>query len=110
MYYLKKTLEISGSHTLKLDYSSKCTNMHGHNWKITIECESPDLNRHGMLVDFTEIKTQIKGNLDHKHLNDVLDFNPTAENLARWICEQIEYCYKVTVKESEGNEAAYVRS
>ena len=31
----KKTLEVSGSHSLSLPYSSKCTNMHGHNWILT---------------------------------------------------------------------------
>jgi 6-pyruvoyltetrahydropterin/6-carboxytetrahydropterin synthase len=40
-------------------------------------------------------------------LNDTLDFNPTAENIARWICDNINNCYRVEVQESEGNIAAY---
>jgi 6-pyruvoyltetrahydropterin/6-carboxytetrahydropterin synthase len=60
-----------------------------------------------MVVDFTEIKQKIHGKLDHHHLNDVLDFNPTAENIARWITEQIPTCYKADVQESEGNTATY---
>ena len=40
-------------------------------------------------------------------LNEVLPFNPTAENLARWICGEIPHCYKVTVKETEDNTATY---
>jgi len=60
-----------------------------------------------MVVDFTEIKQKIHGKLDHHHLNDVLDFNPTAENIARWITEQISTCYKADVQESEGNTATY---
>ena len=39
----------------------------------------------------------------------MVDFNPTAENLARWICEQIPNCYKVKFQESEGNVAVYVK-
>ena len=45
--------------------------------------------------------------LDHTAINDVVDFNPTAENMARWICEQIPNCYRVDVQESEGNLASY---
>ncbi len=60
-----------------------------------------------MVVDFTSIKETIASQPGHKNLNDVLPFNPTAENMARWICEQIEHCYKVEVKESENNTAVY---
>ena len=61
-----------------------------------------------MVYDFTHIKEEIMEKLDHKYLNDVLDVNPTAENIAKWICDQIgEKCYKVTVQESEGNIATY---
>ena len=47
------------------------------------------------------------GQLDHKNLNEVIPFNPTAENIARWVCEQIPTCFKVEVQESEGNIAIY---
>jgi 6-pyruvoyltetrahydropterin/6-carboxytetrahydropterin synthase len=107
MYRVIKKIEISSSHKLNLDYDSKCKNLHGHNWLITIYCKSEKLNKDGMVVDFTEIKEKIQNKLDHKHLNDILNFNPTSENIAKWICEQIEKCYKVEVKESEGNIAIY---
>ena len=60
-----------------------------------------------MVVDFTHIKKQISDKLDHNDLNKVLTFNPTAENIAKWICEQIVGCYRVDVQESEGNIASY---
>lgn len=107
MYYIKKTMEISGSHRLQLSYESKCSNIHGHNWIVTIFCRAEELNADGMVCDFTLIKEKIHGALDHRHLNDILPFNPTAENIARWITEQIPQCYMTIVRESDGNEAAY---
>ena len=92
---------------LKLSYESKCENLHGHNWIITVYCQAEQLNEDGMVVDFTHIKEVVKGQLDHKNLNDVLPCNPTAENIARWICEQVPHCVKVEVCESEGNRVIY---
>lgn len=107
MYTVIKRMEISAAHSLTLSYPSKCSNLHGHNWIITVYCRSRQLNADGMVVDFTHIKQVVQENLDHKVLNDVLPFNPTAENIAYWICEQIPNCYKVEVQESEGNVVIY---
>lgn len=100
-------MEISAAHSLKLSYPSKCENLHGHNWIITVYCRSEELNADGMVIDFSHIKEAVKKKLDHKNLNEVLPFNPTAENIARWICDQLPVCYKVEVKESESNTAIY---
>ena len=83
MYYVTKRLEIAGCHRLKLNYESQCSRMHGHNWIITY--------------------------LDHGDFNELLPFNPTAENIAKWTCDQIPTCYKVTVQESDGNSATYIK-
>ena len=107
MYYVTKRLEISAAHRLTLDYESKCTTLHGHNWIVTVHCRAENLNANGMVTDFTHIKNDVKSRLDHTCLNDVLPFNPTAENLARWICDNVENCYRVDVQESEGNVASY---
>lgn len=107
MYYIKKRIEISAAHRLQLSYESKCTTLHGHNWIFTIECRSKELNADGMVTDFTKVKDQIVGRLDHKVLNDMLPFNPTAENIARWVVENIPNCFRCEVQESEGNTAIY---
>ena len=114
MYKVSKRMEIAGSHQLKLDYDSPCQNLHGHNWIITVYCKSTHLDQNGMVVDFAKVKKAIHGRLDHGNLNDIVDFNPTAENIAKWIADEITpmcaeggYCYKVDVQESEGNIASY---
>ena len=109
MYYVKKRLEISASHRLTLDYDSKCTGMHGHNWVVTVYCQAERLDNNGMVTDFSHIKSLIKEKLDHKVLNDVVPFNPTAENLAKWVVDTVPNCYRADVQESEGNIASYVR-
>jgi len=109
MYYVSKRIEVAFAHRLALGYESKCQQLHGHNAVITIYCRTEKLDENGMVVDFSHIKKIVKDNLDHKCLNDRFSFNPTAENLARWICEQVPHCYKVSLQESEGNVAAYER-
>ena len=107
MYFVSKSMEISAAHRLNLSYESKCQNLHGHNWHVTIYCKAQKLNQDGMVCDFTHIKKAIHEKLDHQYLNDIFPFNPTAENMARWMCEQIPTCYKVSVQESDGNIATY---
>lgn len=108
MYYVSKKMDISAAHQLKLSYESKCSRLHGHNWIIHVCCKAEKLNSDGMVVDFKHIKEKIHGYLDHGYLNKLLPFNPTAENIAKWITEQFPECYKATVQESEGNLAVYV--
>ena len=107
MYYVRKRLEVSAAHWLELSYESKCSSLHGHNWIIIVECRSRELNADGMVADFTLIKNKIMDMLDHRVINDVLPFNPTAENIARWVVDTIPTCFRCEVQESEGNMAAY---
>ena len=56
MYEVIKKLEISAAHKLNLSYPSKCTELHGHNWLVTVYLRGDTLNEDGMLMDFTHIK------------------------------------------------------
>ena len=128
MFKIKKTFEIAIAHHLNLDYDSPCQRIHGHNLVITVSAASEELNKDGMVIDFTEIKKKIQDKLDHQDLNEIEgigyekvgcgklysnleernSLNPTAERLAEWICTQFSECYRVDVQESQGNVATYV--
>ena len=113
-YYIHKTFSFSASHKLNLDYDSPCSQVHGHNWKVTVYfwCSRLELPKNGMVVDFGKIKNHINNFLDHKHLNDVIE-QPTAENIARFIFDKAnelvssKSCYKVIVEESDGSVAEF---
>lgn len=108
MYTVTKRLEVAGAHKLTLPYKSKCSNLHGHNWIIDVTCKAETLNENGMVVDFKHISETVKDKLDHQYVNEVLpNMNPTAENIAKWIHDNVPYCVKVQVQESEGNVAIY---
>ena len=109
MYYLQKTIEVSFAHQLSLPYPSQCTRLHGHNAVITIYCKSPELNAEGMVVDFQHIRELVREKLDHRNLSETLPFQPTAENICRWLFMQIPCCYRVSLQETQGNTATYER-
>ena len=71
MFTVTKRMEVSGAHFLHLDYESKCTNLHGHNWIITVTVQNDTLDKNGMVVDFSKIK-EIVNQFDHHLINDVL--------------------------------------
>lgn len=102
-------------HSLSFPYIGKCNQLHGHSWEVTFTYEGQPDER-GMVIDFAEfrkMKQWIDENLDHKFLvksnhlllspyfhndnewdleiNDLgiipLDFNPTSENLAKYLHE-----------------------
>ncbi len=123
MYTVTKRIEIAGSHCLDLNYSSPCQRMHGHNWIVQVSVQGSTLNSNGMLIDFKHISNVVNG-LDHQNLNDIIDINPTAENIAFYIMQGVQQnidnawrnnlenrplVTKVSVQESEGNVAVWTR-
>jgi 6-pyruvoyltetrahydropterin/6-carboxytetrahydropterin synthase len=83
----------SSGHALR-GYKGKCENVHGHNYKLRVTLEGPQLDSIGLLYDFTHLKRVIReivGGVDHKFLNDLAPFdvlNPSAENLAKYFYEE----------------------
>lgn len=108
IYSVSKRMEVAGCHKLQLSYPSKCQNLHGHNWGITVFLAAREKNRDGMVFDFKHIKDKIHGYLDHGNFNELLGFNPTAENIAEWVVSQFPECYKCVVEESAANFAQAV--
>lgn len=117
MYELMVKLHFSAAHRVE-DYPGNCERLHGHNWTVEIYVENDKLDNLGMVVDFRTIKKKTKSVIsliDHQYLNDIEPFNkinPTAENIAKWIYDQISKelkVSKVTVFESEDSSATYSR-
>jgi len=65
----------------------QCGQLHGHSWIVIFEVEG-DNCQNGMLINFTELKALIN-TFDHKYINEVVDFLPTAENLAHYFLERL---------------------
>lgn len=120
MYELKTITQFGAAHQLR-NYNGKCEHLHGHNWKIEVYVKGEKLEDDGMLVDFKIIKektNEIIERFDHKFLNDLECFskiNPSSENIARYIYEELEkginngriYISRVTAWESDTACATY---
>lgn len=91
MWTLHKEVWIDAAHFLPT-HEGKCRNLHGHRWHVIVEIQSCELNCDGMVVDFGDIK-EVVNQYDHRCLNDCPPFDemqPTAENIAKVIGEQIK--------------------
>ncbi len=116
MYKISKEFHFSAAHSLStLPKDHPCFRLHGHNYIVTLELQSPTLNAHGFVVDFkglTKFKTYIDENFDHQYLNDVLgDIPTTSENLAKyfydWAKPQWAQLVAVMVSETAKTLAEY---
>ena len=78
----------------KVPEGHKCRRLHGHSFKIEIAIAGPVDPATGWFIDYGEIYAvwqPLHDRLDHNYLNDIpgLD-NPTSENLAKWIWDQMK--------------------
>ena len=94
MYEVKVTDHFSAAHQLR-GYDGACEKLHGHNWRVDVVVESPELDSMGVVVDFEEVKKSLRAILeeyDHRNMNDVpsfKDINPTAEHIARTVYSRL---------------------
>jgi 6-pyruvoyltetrahydropterin/6-carboxytetrahydropterin synthase len=102
--------KFQAAHYLK-NYKGKCEKIHGHTFHVEVQIEVTKLDNTGISIDFTEIKEKLSGILpDHTLLNEVYDFNPSAENLSRQFFLELKKHFPVravTVWESEDASATY---
>lgn len=109
MYSLVSEASFDSAHFLA-QYEGKCRNIHGHRWNVKVEIFGEKLqengSKRGMLIDFGELKSELKKLVDfYDHaliiekntmreitLNALkedgfriieVDFRPTAENFAK---------------------------
>ena len=105
MFRVSREIDFCYGHRL-LNYEGKCRHLHGHNGRVVITIEAPQLDARGMVLDFSDIKDVVSRwideKLDHRMLlrrddpvvplleglgepMHLMDVNPTAENIARLI-------------------------
>jgi len=134
MYSVTKEVHFCYGHRL-LSHEGKCRHLHGHNARAMIRLESESLDRLGLVMDFKEIgdyvKSWLDSEIDHNLLlykEDpivpllrgagervyVMDANPSAENIARLVFEQVERggfpVVEVAIVETDSAVASYRRS
>jgi 6-pyruvoyltetrahydropterin/6-carboxytetrahydropterin synthase len=72
----------------------KCRNLHGHSYRVEMFVMGDKLDRNGILegADFAELRKtlgEVVRRYDHMHLNDIIQDNTTAENVAKVIFNEL---------------------
>jgi 6-pyruvoyltetrahydropterin/6-carboxytetrahydropterin synthase len=94
VFELQRTFRFEAAHYLPhAPADHRCRRLHGHSYGVEIHVRGTLDESRGWVVDFGEIDDMcepVRQQLDHQLLNEVPGLsNPTAENLARWIWEQL---------------------
>ena len=115
MFTISKQFTFDASHQLQgMPEGHPCGRLHGHSYTVIVELSSPNLDEHGFVQDYgklSPIKEYIDAYLDHRHLNDVLMMNPTAELIALHLYEAFKLDFpmlkSISVKETAKTIARY---
>jgi 6-pyruvoyltetrahydropterin/6-carboxytetrahydropterin synthase len=88
-YTISKQFAFSASHQLEhLPSTHPCSRLHGHNYLVEIILQAGKLDERGFVLDYNDLSLfgeLIATKLDHRHLNEVLPFYTTAENIAQYL-------------------------
>jgi 6-pyruvoyltetrahydropterin/6-carboxytetrahydropterin synthase len=114
---VSKTFQFEAAHYLpNVPVEHKCRRLHGHSYKVQIDVKGPLEADKGWVCDFADISAAFKPlwqQLDHHYLNEDiagLD-NPTAENIARWIWNNLKPSLplldRISVWETENSGCSY---
>lgn len=97
---IAKEFLFDASHLLPGEIYGKCSNLHGHTYRLIVEVEG-SVNLEGWVCNFTDLKKivneKIISFLDHSHLNDLV-YLPTAENILFWIFNELHTPISETLK------------
>jgi len=90
-----RAFTIEAAHRLPhVPHGHKCARLHGHSFRIELHLRGPIEPHAGWVMDFADVKAAFQptyDRLDHHYLNDVAGLdNPTSENLARWIWNEMK--------------------
>ena len=101
MYLITKQFHFSAAHRLDhLPSTHPCARDHGHNYLVELVLGAGALDERGFVRDYTELaafESLLDHELDHRHLNDVLAFPPTAENIASYLYRRSKECWPEVV-------------
>jgi 6-pyruvoyltetrahydropterin/6-carboxytetrahydropterin synthase len=105
-YELRVKSHFDAAHHL-YGYPGECRNLHGHTWDVEVSVEGGALDEIGIVYDFKSLKSDLEtvlAEFDHKLINEVPPFDemsPTAENLARVLCERLQATVAPVVRVTE---------
>lgn len=90
-----KAFTLESAHRLpNVPAGHKCARVHGHSFRVELHVSGPVDEHLGWVMDFADVKAAfdpLYRRLDHHYLNDVPGLeNPTSENLAKWIWQQLK--------------------
>jgi 6-pyruvoyltetrahydropterin/6-carboxytetrahydropterin synthase len=111
-----RAFTIEAAHRLpNVPVGHKCSRLHGHSFRIELHITGPVEAHSGWVMDFADVREAFQSTydqLDHHYLNEVPGLeNPTSENLARWIWQQMKprlpLLAKIVVHETCTSGAVY---
>jgi 6-pyruvoyltetrahydropterin/6-carboxytetrahydropterin synthase len=111
-----RAFTIEAAHRLpNVPAGHKCARLHGHSFRIELHLRGEVDASFGWVMDFADVKRAFQptyDRLDHHYLNEVAGLeNPTSENLARWIWNEMKpllpLLAKVVVHETCTSGAVY---